>query len=240
MSRWCSPMRGLVEDVQHAHQPRADLRRETDALRLAPREAPGGAAEGEVLEPHVAQEPQPVADLLEDRAGHLGVEPRPSLPPQLEAFDVRQGVRHRHRDEVADAAAPDQHGQALPLEAPPLAGRAGPFRHVLAQLLAHRVGGGLLVAPLDVAEDPLPPRLVLAAELLRLVLEVELLPLDAVEERLAHAGRQPPPRRVEVELQLLGERGRDDLPQVAAQARPRQDHALEDGDVLAAEGERLR
>ena len=62
-------MRRLVEDVQHAHQPAADLRRQPDALRLAARERRGGAVEREVVQPDVQQEPQPRADLLDDLLG---------------------------------------------------------------------------------------------------------------------------------------------------------------------------
>ena len=67
--------RRLVEDVQHADEPRADLRRQADALRLAARERLGGAAEREVVEPDVDEEAQPLAHFLEDRAGDLGIEP---------------------------------------------------------------------------------------------------------------------------------------------------------------------
>ena len=42
------PDRGLVEDVQHTHQVRADLRRQPDALPLAAREARGRALERQV------------------------------------------------------------------------------------------------------------------------------------------------------------------------------------------------
>ena len=69
------PDRRLVEDVQHADEPRADLRREADALRLAAGERLGGAAEREVVEADVDEEAQPLAHFLEDRAGDLRIEP---------------------------------------------------------------------------------------------------------------------------------------------------------------------
>ena len=58
--------RGLVEHVEHAGQPRADLRGQPDALALAAGQRAGGAREREVVEPDVDQEAQPVADLLQD------------------------------------------------------------------------------------------------------------------------------------------------------------------------------
>ena len=63
----------LVQDVEHAHQAGADLGGQPDALPLAAGEGAGGAVEGEVVEPHVHQEVEPLADLLEDPAGDLGL-----------------------------------------------------------------------------------------------------------------------------------------------------------------------
>ena len=59
----------LVENVQHAHQRRADLRRQPDALRLAARQRRRGAIEREVLQPDVDQEVQSVGDLAQDALG---------------------------------------------------------------------------------------------------------------------------------------------------------------------------
>ena len=58
--------RGLVEHVEHAGQARADLRGEADALALAARQRAGGARERQIVEPDIDQEPEPLADLLED------------------------------------------------------------------------------------------------------------------------------------------------------------------------------
>ena len=69
--------RRLVEDVQHADQPAADLPGQADALRLAARERRRGARQRQIIEPHVEQEAQPAANLLE----HLG---RDMLPRGIE------------------------------------------------------------------------------------------------------------------------------------------------------------
>jgi hypothetical protein len=45
--------RRLVEDVEHADEPGADLRRQPDALRLAAGQRAGGAVEREVVEADV-------------------------------------------------------------------------------------------------------------------------------------------------------------------------------------------
>ena len=56
--------RGLVEHVEHAGQPGADLRGEPDALALAARQGAGGAGQGQVIEADIEQERQPLADFL--------------------------------------------------------------------------------------------------------------------------------------------------------------------------------
>ena len=71
------PDRGLVEHVEHAGQPGADLRGEPDALALAAGQRAGGAGERQIIEPDIDQEFQPRADFLEDAPGDfvlLGVE----------------------------------------------------------------------------------------------------------------------------------------------------------------------
>ena len=61
--------RRLVEDVEHARQVRADLRREPDALAFAARQRRRAAAERQVADADVVQEAQAIADLAQDPAG---------------------------------------------------------------------------------------------------------------------------------------------------------------------------
>ena len=59
----------LVQDVQDAHQRRADLGRQPDPLGLAAREADARPVQRQVVQPDVHQEPEPRHDLLEHLAG---------------------------------------------------------------------------------------------------------------------------------------------------------------------------
>ena len=70
---------GLVEDVEHARQARADLAGEADALALAAGQRAAGAVEVEIIEPDIVEEAEPLVDLLEDRAGDLVLLVRSSL-----------------------------------------------------------------------------------------------------------------------------------------------------------------
>ncbi len=61
----------LVEHVQHAHQPGADLGGQPDPLRLAAGQRGRRPVQRQVVEADVEQEPQPGVDLLEDAPGDL-------------------------------------------------------------------------------------------------------------------------------------------------------------------------
>ena len=63
--------RGLVQHVEHAGQPRADLRGEADALAFAAGQRAGGARQRQVIQADVEQEGQPLADLLQHARGDL-------------------------------------------------------------------------------------------------------------------------------------------------------------------------
>ena len=56
----------LVQDVEHAHQPRSDLSCQPDPLRLASGERRGRAVERKIAQTHVQQKAQPRPDLLHD------------------------------------------------------------------------------------------------------------------------------------------------------------------------------
>ena len=58
--------RWLVEDVHDADEARSDLAGESDALRFAARQRFGAAIERQIVEPDVAEEPQPIAGFLDD------------------------------------------------------------------------------------------------------------------------------------------------------------------------------
>ena len=61
----------LVQDVEHAAEIRAQLRRQPDALRLAAGKRRHAAAQLQVAEADLPQELQPLANLRQDVAGDL-------------------------------------------------------------------------------------------------------------------------------------------------------------------------
>ena len=130
--------RRLVEDVEHADELRADLRREPDALRLAARERARGAVERQVADADVVQERQPLADLLDDPA-------RRSAPPsvgQLELLEELERAGDRQLRELVDAVPPTVTASTSGLSRAPLQTGQAAEGHVLLDALAllRRVG----------------------------------------------------------------------------------------------------
>ncbi len=62
---------GLIQNVEDAHQPGADLSGEPDALRLAAGQRRRRTVEGEVADANVGQEAQARSDLFEDTVGDM-------------------------------------------------------------------------------------------------------------------------------------------------------------------------
>ena len=71
LSRWCRPMRRLVQHVEHADQAGADLGGQPDPLRLAAGQRAGRPVERQVVQADVEQEAEPGVDLLEHPLGDL-------------------------------------------------------------------------------------------------------------------------------------------------------------------------
>ena len=146
------PDRGLVEHVEHAGQPRADLAGQPDTLAFAARQRARIARQRQIVQPHIVEEAQPLADFLEDALADLllvVVELRRQL---LEPF---RGGADRFLGHLADMQAVDLDRQRLRLQPVAAAGHAGRLRHVFLDLLAHAGALGLLVAPVEIADHAL-------------------------------------------------------------------------------------
>ena len=195
--------RRLVQHVEDAGEARADLRGEADALALAARQRARRARQRQVVEPDVAQEHQPVDDLLEDASGDLvalGVEFRGQIPRPVD--------RRLHRQEAhfADVLAVDLDRERLGLEAEAVAGLAGRRAHIALDLLARPLAFRLLVAALEIGDHALErlPHLVGAQAVV--VGEADLLVARAIEDGVATRLRQFAPGPVEAKLIVLAQR----------------------------------
>ena len=94
------PDAGLVEDIQDADEPGADLGGQPDALGLAAAERAALTVQREIAEADVFQKPEPRADFLDDLVRYFFLEFR-----ELEAGEKVIGLFHRQRADVHDGQA---------------------------------------------------------------------------------------------------------------------------------------
>jgi len=229
--------RRLVEDVQHADETAADLRREPNPLGLAARERYGGPLERQIVEADVHEEAQPVVHFLQNGPRDFGIQPGTTARPQRDLREKVERFPHGERDDFADALAGDQDRQALRFETAAAARGAWLFDHELLELLAHRIGRRFAVALVDVIEHALPARFIRAMPALAVVLIGDRLSGRAVEQNLLDRGRQITPRGIEIELVCLGERGQHHFPYISARLTPRQHDTLENRQTVVAQHE---
>lgn len=145
----------LVQHVQHADEPGADLGGEPDALGLAAGQGARGAVQREVVEADVHEEPQPLVDLLEDPLGDLLV-----AGVQLEPAEEFGALADRHRGDLGDGLLHHRHREDQRLEPGALTGRAGHLAHIALEALPAGVALGLGVPPLDELDGTLEARVV--------------------------------------------------------------------------------
>ena len=142
---------GLVQDVEHAHEPGADLGGEPDALGLAARERGRGPLQREVVEPHVHEEAQTLTNLLHDGQGDDS-----RLAGEAQPLEKGQRLGRRHLGDIVDGLAVHGNGEDLRLQALAPASLAGHRGEVGRQLLALGIGLGLGVAALHRGQHALP------------------------------------------------------------------------------------
>src|SRR6202020_433376 len=119
--------RRLVEHIKHAGEARTDLRSEPYPLALAARQRARRARQRQIVEPDVAQEGEPVDDLLQDSLGDLV-----ALGVELRRQALRPADRRGDREQahLPDVLAVDLDRQRLRLEAKAVASLARRRGHV--------------------------------------------------------------------------------------------------------------
>ena len=129
---------GLVEDIENAAQPRADLGGEPDALALAAGKRGGIAVQGEVVEADRAEEFEPLDDFAADALGDQRLAGR---EPEVDGGG--EGAVEREGREIGDGEAADLDGQRLGTQAFATADGAGRGGHVIHHVFAVPVAARL-------------------------------------------------------------------------------------------------
>ena len=226
----------LVQDVEHAHEPRTDLGGEPDALCLPAGQRGRGPLQVEVVQPDVDQERQARDDLLE----HLVTDPG-LAGVKVQLLEEREGIAHGQAGGLGDVlpAHGDPQDRGVQPRSPALGARH--LAHVLLVAVLGVIGLGLLVLALDIAEHALEALRVPALAAPPVAVGHGDLVVLAVQDGLACLGRQVLPRGHEVESGLLPESGEQAVPVVTrgfAQG-PRRDGALHEGQVRVGNHEVL-
>ena len=225
----------LVEDVEHANEAAADLRGQADALHLAAREGRALAVEGEIVEPHIDQKGQALADLLEDFGGHARLVRLQRLAHQVvgpglgvgeEFVEEAQRFARRQVQQVGQGPAGDRGHAALRAQARAVALGAQLRGEELRERLARVVVVALGVAALKVGQNALEGLLHRVAHALEVVNQRDRLATRAVHQLLAEALGQLAEGGLDVHPARLGEGGDEPVvvhQQVMATAAPAHD-----------------
>src|SRR5262249_40864587 len=193
---------GLVEDVEHADQARADLGREPDALALAAREGRRAAIEGQVVEPHVDEESDPRQDLLQDRTRDLAPARR-----EVEGTEKAPRLGDRERRHLDDAPPADPHEARLGPEPGSLAGGATLLGVQALEGVAEPARPGVALAPLEQREQAREGTAYSAPPAVALDGDLDLLVARALEEDVLDRGWEAGEGRRDRESVVRGERG---------------------------------
>ena len=95
----------LIEDIQHVHQPRPNLRREAYTLALTARQAVRRAVERQITQPHALHELQPFAYLSQYRLCHRQLRRRQMVQRESGTVDGLHQLVYIHLRQVGDAVA---------------------------------------------------------------------------------------------------------------------------------------
>ena len=162
----------------------------------------GLAFEREVIEADVDQEPQALADFLDDLDRDLA-----APAGQRQRVEERQRLVDRQHHDRRQRALGDEHVARGTVEARAVAVGAGALADVLGEFLAHRRRFGFAVAALEVRHDAFELVLALrAAAGLGEVVERDHVLAAAVQHGLPRLLGQLVPRRVDAEAVMLGQR----------------------------------
>ncbi len=224
----------LVQNIQHARQPRTDLRGKPDALAFAARQGARGARQSEIFQAHIVEEFQPRADFLQDAGGDFLL-----LLVQIlvEIAEPGIGALDRLFADLADMQPRDLHRERFRLQAIAFADVAGAGVLEAFEFLAHPGRIGFLEAALHIGDHAFERLLGFVAAQAIVIDELDFVFARTVQNNIAGLLRQVFPRIVEREFVIAAERlqrlqiiGRGGF-------RPRRDGALAQGDRLVRHNE---
>ena len=201
-----------------------------------PDSVPDARDEGEIIEPDVAQEGEPVDDLLQDAMRDfvaLGVELRRQA---LGPFDRGADRELAH---LADVLAVDLDRQRLGLEAKTVAGLAWGRGHVALDLLARPLAFRLFVPALEIGDHALERLVDFISAKAVVIGEADLVRARTVQDHAPRFLRQFAPRLVEPEFVSTPERLERLQVIGRTRFRPGRDRALAQAELCIGDDQRV-
>ena len=196
--------RGFIKNIGDANEPRPDLGREPDPLRLSAGQGSRSPRERKIIETYIPQKFDTGNDLFQDlpadHALHFG---NFKCPKKL------QQLRDRQVRDSRDILIPyrDREGCALkPLSA---AGTARCDLHELFVLCLGRFRESFAIAPLDIPDKAFKSDVIDALAPLPPVTDLHLMPVCSLDEYFPDLRRIFMEGRIEVELIFLSKRGKN-------------------------------
>src|SRR5579885_623799 len=217
LSRWCKPMDGSSSTYMTPTSPAPIWL--ASRMRCAAGQRLRTALQRQVLQPHVDQELQTLAHLLQYLGGDLAA---PAGYPERREEFMRPA--HRQARDLRQRGIADEDVARGGIQPRPVTGRAGLAGQEPRQVLAHHVGVRLLVAALHVPEHALEGVFLAARAAGMQVGEFDDLPAAAVQDDFTDALRQITERRVDVKTIMRGQR-LDELEVIGIAAIPAADGA---------------
>ena len=185
------PDRRFVKNVEHADQAAADLAGQANALRFAARERRRRAIERQIVEPHVAQKPQPATDFLEhfggdQRPGRVEIERAEEINGVVDGQMASLGQRSRRAITKLRMPRGDRHRAGLRIQSLALALGAEHDLHVLFQLAQLHLAARVAVFVEQLGDDALELAAILVARSAAAPSERDVLVAGAIEPQVGH------------------------------------------------------
>ena len=197
--------RRLIQNIEHAHEARADLRCQTDALGFTTGERRRGAIERQIVEADIDQKTQTLQDFLDnataDKLLALG---------ELQTLKKLERLAARQAADLINGLAAHGDGKHLGTQASTVTARARLLANVFLQarlgVLVRRLGVALVQDVAHAREFGIP---LAATPIELLIVDRNLRVAHAIQKRTAHPRGQVLPWRVGTHLKVLADRGKD-------------------------------
>ena len=195
---------GFIQNICHPHQAGADLRRQTDPLRLASGQRPGSTGKSQVFQSHIHQKAHSGTDLFEN----LGADHLLHLA-KVQIFHKFLQTADGHIRHFKNVLFSHRHRQGGRLQPLPLTLRAGGDAHERFILCFHTLRPRLPVPALHIFYQPFKGHIINAFAPLSFVMNFHLSAAGAMDQNIPDLLRIILKGSIQAEIISLGQSFQD-------------------------------